>query len=93
MTTGTTALNFGAIGNVRNQAQIDIPEPLITANSSVGAWLRLESTAAHSIDELIMDPIEVFAGNIVPGVGFTIYGKMPYGGSYGLYKVDYATVI
>lgn len=64
----------------------------IVAGSLVEAWLRLEATAEHPLDDLINDPIQVSAGNIVAGTGFTIYGKMPYGNAYGNYTIAWVWV-
>ena len=46
----------------------------ITAGSLVDAWLLPATTADHSSDEHLVDPIRVTVGNIVAGSGFTIYG-------------------
>jgi hypothetical protein len=46
----------------------------IVAGSLVEAWILPTATADHTVDEHWVDPPRVVAGNIVPGVGFTIYG-------------------
>lgn len=93
MATGTATLNFGAIGAVGNFMSVAVTgQAAIVAGSLVEAWLRLEPTAEHPLDDLIYDPIEVSAGNIVAGTGFTIYGKMPYGKAYGNYTVAWVWI-
>lgn len=88
---GTATLDFGAIGSKGNTASIAVTgQSGITAASQIDAWLRIEATPEHSIDELLIDPVRVTAGNIVAGTGFTIYCDMPYGTAYGIYKVDWA---
>jgi hypothetical protein len=47
----------------------------IAADSLVKAWLMAKATANRSIDEVRLEEMDVVAGNIVPGTGFTIYGK------------------
>lgn len=89
MSGNVATLNFGAIGSVGNSATVDVALPAIGATWLTGAWLRLEATADHPVDDLISDPIDVFAGAPVAGVGFTIYGRMPSGNAYGLYKVNW----
>lgn len=87
---GTATLNFGAIGSTGNSATLAVTgQTTILATSKVEAWLRLEATADHTLDDLIVDPIRVSAGNIVAGTGFTIYGEMPHGTAYGDYYVDW----
>lgn len=91
MATGTSTLNFGAIGAVGNFVSLAVTgQASIASGSLVEAWLRLEATAEHPLDDLIYDPILVSAGNIVAGTGFTIYGEMPYGNAYGNYTAAWA---
>ena len=87
---GIATLDFGAIGAIGNYASLAIVESSVHANSIIEASLRIEATADHSLDDLIYDPIIVAAGNINPGVGFTLYGLMPIGNAYGDYKVNYS---
>jgi hypothetical protein len=46
----------------------------ILAGSLVEAWLFPAATADHTADEHWVETIEVMAGNVVAGTGFTIYG-------------------
>lgn len=89
-TTGTATLNFGAIGATGNEASIVITgQAAIVAASLVEAWLRLEATAEHPLDDLKYDPVRITAGNIVAGTGFTIYGFMADGHGYGTYSIGW----
>jgi hypothetical protein len=95
MATGTATLNFGALATnpSSNEASVVVTgQTSIVATSLVEAWIRLEATTEHSIEELIHDPIRIIAGNITAGTGFTIYGVMPYGRAYGTYKIDWVWV-
>lgn len=88
---GTATINFGAIGSVGNRSSVNVTgQASILSNSAVEGWLRLEATAEHPVDDLLIDPVKVIAGNIVAGTGFTLYAEMPYGNAYGNYKVDWA---
>jgi len=87
---GVATIDFGAIGAIGNHISLDVADTSVQADSIIEASLRLEATSDHPIDDLINDPIVVAAGNIDPGVGFTIYGTMPVGNAYGDYKVNYA---
>jgi hypothetical protein len=94
---GTATLDFGTMANIPTSGNASISlditgQAAILATSRVEAWLRLEATTEHPIDDLRFDPIDVTAGNIVAGTGFTIYGKMPFGNAYGTYKVDWVWV-
>jgi hypothetical protein len=55
--------------------------------------MRLEATADHTADEHFVEPIEIQAGNIIAGTGFTIYGinRTPIGDTliYGQWTVGW----
>ena len=46
----------------------------ILAGSLVEAWIFPALTADHTADEHLLESFKVMAGNVVAGVGFTIYG-------------------
>ena len=73
MPRGTATLNFGASG--ASDASVTVTgQTFIGASSQVEAWLMATASTDHSADEHLIETIQVMAGNIVPGVGFTIYG-------------------
>ena len=88
--TGTTVVNFGAFPGSTDASLTITGQTAITLSSIVEAWLTPIDTADHSADEHIIDSPEVFAGNIVAGVGFTIYAviKDQYR-KYGQYTVSW----
>jgi len=47
---------------------------MIAAGSLVEAWIFPVATPDHSADEHLVSGIQVIAGSIVVGVGFTIFG-------------------
>lgn len=72
--TGTATLNFGAFPGASDTSVAVTGQAGIIAGSLVEAWIRPVATADHSADEHMVETLKIFAGNIVAGVGFTIYG-------------------
>ena len=90
---GTADLDFGAFPG-KSDASVPVTgQGSIASGSLVEAWLRLVDTADHLADEHLVEPIEIQAGNIVAGTGFTIYGinRTPIGDTriYGVWKVGW----
>ena len=50
------------------------------------------TTTEHDVDEVQAEQLAISAGLIVPGTGFTIYGTVPYGKTYGTYTIDWVWV-
>ena len=75
MATGTTTLDFGAAPGKSDASVAVTGQSAIVAGSLVESWLRLVATATHTADEHWVEEMDVSAGNIVAGTGFTIYGK------------------
>ena len=71
---GTAILDFGAFPGASDAAVAVIGQAAIVSGSLVEAWIRPEATADHTADEHMMETLKVFAGNIIAGTGFTIYG-------------------
>ena len=71
---GTATLNFGAFPGGQEAKVVITGQIGILAGSLASAWVLPATTADHSIDEHIVDPIRVIVGNVVAGSGFTIYG-------------------
>jgi len=70
----TTTINFGAFPGSYDCSVAVTGQALILAGSLVEAWIFPTATADHTADEHLMTEIKVRAGNVVAGVGFTIYG-------------------
>jgi hypothetical protein len=69
---GVATLDFGAFpGNT--DTSLAVADATILAGSLVEAWIWPLATTDHTADEHIVEPLNVFAGNVVAGVGFTIY--------------------
>lgn len=74
MATGTATLDFGAFPGKSDASVAVTGQAGIVAGSLVEAWIRPVATADHTADEHMIETLKVFAGNIVDGTGFTIYG-------------------
>jgi hypothetical protein len=73
-TTGTATLDFGAFPGGSDASLVITGQAAILSGSFVECWLYPADTADHTADEHLVETIKVIAGNINPGVGFTIYG-------------------
>jgi hypothetical protein len=82
---GVGTVNFGAAPGAADASLTITGQTNIVAGSSVDAWIICTATADHSVDEHWVDPPDIKVGNIVPGVGFTIYAQCrgPAGGVDG----------
>lgn len=71
---GTALLDFGAFPGASDASLTVTGQAGIASGSLVEAWILPAATADHTADEHIAETLRVFAGNIVAGTGFTIYG-------------------
>jgi hypothetical protein len=62
----------------------------IEAGAHVDVWLQGDATGDHGADEHLVETLSLRAGDVVPGVGFTVYGVVDYGGATGEYQVRWA---
>lgn len=70
---GTATVNFGGFPGSSDTSVLVTGQGGILSGSLVEAWLVPVATSEHSADEHLADGPRIMAGNIVPGVGFTIY--------------------
>ena len=85
---GTTTLDFGGSNKTAETVVTGVAQT--TAASVILSSMRIEATADHPTDDLLIDPIRVMSGSISVGVGFTVYGTMENAPANGLYRVDWA---
>lgn len=86
--TGTTSINFGTFPGKTDASVAVTGQTGITAGSLVEAWVFPAATAEHTADEHWVENIQVVAGNVVAGTGFTIYGlTLDRSRLYGNYNV------
>lgn len=88
---GVAVVDFGAFPG-GGDAQVAVAgQTTISTSSSVSAWLApTAATAEHSVDEAVVDGPDVFACDVVAGVGFTIKATMARntgGRAYGTWIV------
>jgi hypothetical protein len=84
---GTATLDFGS-GNVSAEVVVTgVTKALTTSN--VLCQLKVEATAEHPVDDLLIDPIRLLVKDLVSGTGFTIYGHMDNARANGTYKVQW----
>jgi hypothetical protein len=72
--TGEVVMDFGTGADL---VTTQISRATVTVNTHVEAYLFPKDTADHSADEQIIDPPNVFAYNVVAGVGFSITAASP----------------
>jgi len=90
---GTADLDFGAFPG-KTDAKVDITgQTGIVSGSLAEAWIRPVNTADHYDEEHMVEDLRIYAGNITPGTGFTVFG---YAGSsigttliYGVWKIGW----
>lgn len=88
---GIATLNFGPGGAGQPDAQVVITgQADIDSMATILAGIRLQATADHSVDEIRAERIHCYAGDIVDGVGFTIFGELSIGTSYGDFLVNWS---
>jgi hypothetical protein len=84
---GIATIDFGTAGT---DAFIDVTgQAGILAGSKVFVSINGRDTADNTIDDIWFDPPQVFGGNIVPGTGFTIYGRAIDGTLHGEIDVNW----
>ena len=86
---GTATLDFGGSASSETDiASVAVADAGIGAGSEVVVSLRYEATADHTADEVLISNVQVVAGDITAGVGFTIYGYCPEW-TWGKYTIDW----
>ena len=83
---GTTTINFGSKAT---DTSVAVSAPAITGGQLVEAWVFPSATATNTADNHWVETINVVAGNVQDGVGFTIYAKVDEGFAHGSYTVGY----
>ncbi len=85
---GTADLDFGSFPGKSDASVAVTGQAGIVSGSLAEAWLRPDATANHTADEHTLGQIEVTAGNIAAGTGFTVYGvSRDKTRSYGVWKI------
>lgn len=85
-TQGTTTLTFGSGAT---DTSVTVASAGITSSNLVEAWIFPATTASNTVDNHWVENLTVVAGNIVNGVGFTIYAKCTLGRAHGIYNIGW----
>jgi hypothetical protein len=72
---GIATLDFGAFPGGSDASLAVIGQDNINLMSVITAVITPVATADHSSDEHVANAPRVCAGNIIPGIGFTVYGR------------------
>tara|TARA_R110000782_G_scaffold150944_3_gene243671 strand:+ start:136 stop:609 length:474 start_codon:yes stop_codon:yes gene_type:complete len=88
---GQATLDFGTGSITTSTAVTSITG--ITANSIVMCAVKIVATSEHPVDDLLVDPIRVHTTNVIPGVGFTVYGQMDTGRARGTYTIHWTATV
>lgn len=71
---GTAVLDFGSFPGSSHATVAVTGQSEILSGSLAQAEIRPVPTGDHSMDEHMAAPVQCWAAEIVPGVGFTIHG-------------------
>jgi hypothetical protein len=86
-TQGTAVLDFGTGAMDANVSVTG--QGAITTSNLVESWVALTATSNNTADNAWVEPLQVRAGNIQNGIGFTIYGRSLFGRAFGQYNINW----
>lgn len=86
-TQGTAVIDFGT-GAYDASVAVTGQAAITTANLVEG-WLSGTATSNNLADAGFAEGIQVWAGDIVNGTGFTLYAKCPFGRAFGQYNINW----
>lgn len=86
---GTSVIDFGAFPGA-SDASLAVSAPGITAGANVTATILANASADHTADEHRVEEIDVCAGSVTAGVGFTLYAKTRNTLLYGKWNVAWS---
>jgi hypothetical protein len=84
---GTAIIDFGSRATDTTVSVTGQSE--ILSNSLAEAWVFPTDTASNTADNHWVDDIEVVAGNVQAGTGFTIYAKCRTGFAHGEFQIGW----
>lgn len=88
-TYGSSEIDFGAHPGSTNVSLV-VAAPAITSSMRVMATIAARATADHSIDEHVIEHLDVRGGSVVDGVGFTLYASTRTQRIKGRWSVDWS---
>jgi hypothetical protein len=87
-TTGTVVVDFGT-GKLDTSAVVT-GHAAIVSGSRCNAWLSGVASANNLVDAGFAEPLDMLAGDIVVGTGFTVYVFCRSGRAFGQYNVNWS---
>ena len=85
---GSVTVNFGAVPT--DFQSVVIADATIGVNPLVEAWLADQATAEHVFGDAAFEDMNVTAGNVQAGVGFTINCQCVNSRTSGHYVINWA---
>ena len=89
-TFGIAELNFGTGGNTDTSIAVTGQTGIAANTLPIVRIAYSQPTADHSSDEHLVERINVIAGNVIAGVGFTIYGVTQNTSLFGRWNVAWS---
>lgn len=90
MAVGTAVLDFST---GRYDTSVAVADATVTGTTKVDAYIMVpDNDTGRFRDEYWVEALDVYAGNINPGVGFTMYAKVNFGCAFGLFTINYVTL-
>ena len=91
MAQGQTTVDFGT-GKTDVSVNITGQTAINSGFSLVEAWVFPNTTANNTADNHWVEDLEVVAGNVLDGIGFTIYVKCNTLLAHGIYNIAWVWV-
>jgi hypothetical protein len=88
---GAGIVNFGLFPGATD-AQLIVADTGVLSSSSVSASIAIAPTSSHSADEHWCEELQVYAGDIVAGQGFTVYARTCNFPLYGAFNINWSRI-
>ena len=86
---GSAEVNFGLLtSGQEGNAEVTVSNTAVTSGQIILCSPAAVATADHDPEDAMLEGLTAYAGNIVDGVGFTIYVRAPQG-TFGRYQINY----
>lgn len=89
---GFDTVDMGAFPGSTNSSRVITGQTLISSTANVEAWLVPSDTPEHPFDDHLVEEIDITAGFVSAGNGFTIYAKTRNVLLHGQYSIGWAWV-
>ncbi len=83
----SATVDFGfASGGEDGNAQVTVPATWVVSGSIIDCLPVAVATADHDPEDVVLEDIRAYTGNLVPGVSFDIFASAP-NGTWGRYAI------